>query len=389
MNILFLTNAYPDFESSCRGIFIKKMILGLKEAGYSVSVVTPKIFKGSPFVENQQGIKIYRFPFFSGNRLLAEYENIPYLRMIFYCLTGFFFAFFVALKERCQLIHAHWAIPTGLIGAFVKLILGKPLLVTVHGGDYRMAMRGSIFLRRSFLFVCKQAKRLTCVSEVLRKDLEKIGIPKEKISTFPMGIDNSFLRVGKEREEEPKGAFLTILSNRKLLPIYNVSLLIKAIPMVVREEPQTRFLLAGDGPDRQFLERRTRDLNVESSVQFLGWVLHEKMSDLLSKSDIYVSTSLDDGTSVSLLEAMASGAFPIVTDIASNREWVVNGKNGFLVSVEDERMLARRIIEAIRNRELLRRSRTENIIMIEGKAFWPIITENVKKIYGDLIRSKS
>ena len=124
--------------------------------------------------------------------------------------------------------------------------------------------------------------------------------------------------------------------------------------MVVKEEPHTRFLFAGDGPDRLSLEKEARDLKIESSVQFLGWVLHEEMADLLSKSDIYISTSLDDGTSVSLLEAMASGAFPIVTDIASNREWIVNGKNGFLVSIEDEKMLARRIIEAIRNRELLR-----------------------------------
>ena len=109
-SILFLTNAYPDFESSCRGIFIKKMIFCLQEAGYSVSVVTPKIFKGSPYMEYQQGVKIYRFPFFSGNRLLAEYNRIPYLRMIFYCLTGFFFTFFVVLKERCQLIHVHRSI---------------------------------------------------------------------------------------------------------------------------------------------------------------------------------------------------------------------------------------------------------------------------------------
>ena len=132
------------------------------------------------------------FPFFSGNRLLAEYKRIPYLRMIFYYLTGFFFTFFVALKERCQLIHAHWAIPTGLIGAFVKLILRRPLLVTVHGGDYRMAMSDSLFLKRFFLFVCKKAKHLTCVSEVLRKDLEQIGIPKEKITTFPWGSTTPF-----------------------------------------------------------------------------------------------------------------------------------------------------------------------------------------------------
>jgi glycosyltransferase involved in cell wall biosynthesis len=62
------------------------------------------------------------------------------------------------------------------------------------------------------------------------------------------------------------------------------------------------------------------------------------MADLLSQTDIYVSTSLYDGTSVSLLEAMGSGAFPIVTDIPSNREWISPGQNGFLVSVNGEKL---------------------------------------------------
>ena len=181
----------------------------------------------------------------------------------------------------------------------------------------------------------------------------------------------------------------TILSNRNLLLIYNVSLLIRAIPIVLKEEPETKFLIAGDGVEKEALEREVKNLNINSSVKFFGRVPHDEMPNLLSQADIYVSTSLYDGTSVSLLEAMGSGAFPIVTDIPANREWIINGENGFLVPVKDEKMLARRIIEAIRNRELLQRSRMENLSMIERKAFWPVIMEKVKKIYEDLIPSRS
>ena len=60
----------------------------------------------------------------------------------------------------------------------------------------------------------------------------------------------------------------------------------------------------------------------------------------LGQADIYVSTSLHDGTSVSLLEAMGSGAFPIVTDIPSNREWIHHGQNGFLVPVNEEKIFS-------------------------------------------------
>ena len=81
-SILFLTNAYPDFEDSYRGIFIKKMAQLLQNDGYQISVVTPKIYRSSRYFEEQNGIKVYRFPFFAGSKLLIEYNKIPYLRMI-------------------------------------------------------------------------------------------------------------------------------------------------------------------------------------------------------------------------------------------------------------------------------------------------------------------
>ena len=61
----------------------------LKTDGYDIAVVTPKIYKKSRYVEEQNGMKVYRFPFFSGNRLLIEYDKIPYLRMCFYYVSGF------------------------------------------------------------------------------------------------------------------------------------------------------------------------------------------------------------------------------------------------------------------------------------------------------------
>jgi hypothetical protein len=109
MNILFLTNAYPDFDTSYRGIFIQKMATLLQNEGYEISVVTPKVFRNSPHFEKRSGIKVYRFPFFSRNRLLIEYRKVPYLRMLLYYVTGFFLTLYAAFRNRCRLIHAHWA----------------------------------------------------------------------------------------------------------------------------------------------------------------------------------------------------------------------------------------------------------------------------------------
>jgi glycosyltransferase involved in cell wall biosynthesis len=123
-------------------------------------------------------------------------------------------------------------------------------------------------------------------------------------------------------------------------------------------------------------------------VQFLGWVKHEEMPKLLSQANIYISTSLDDGTSVSLLEAMASGAFPIVTDIPSNREWISDGENGFLVPIDEERFLAEKILEAIRNHDLREGSRDKNFSLIKEKALWPVTIAKTKEIYKMVLDSK-
>ncbi len=388
-SICFITNAYPDFESSGRGMFIKKMALLLKESGYQISVVTPKIYARSHYVEEQEGIKVYRFPFFSGDRPLIEYKKIPYFKMVFYYLTGFFLTSYVVFKYKCHLIHAHWAIPTGLIGVWVGSFLKTPLIVTIHGSDFRIGGTKPFMIKKIFLYVCKRAKHIICVSEVLRREIEKLGIKEEKISVSPMGVDEPFFKPLINRRVNRIDQWFTILSNRQLQPIYNLSLLIRAIPMVLKEEPNARFIIAGIGSEREKLEKQVKNLNINSNVQFLGWVTHEEMPKLLSQADIYISTSLDDGTSISLLEAMASGAFPIVTDIPSNREWISDGENGFLVPIEEERFLAEKILEAIRNQELREGSRDKNFCLIKEKALWPVTIEKAKEIYKMALDSKS
>jgi len=385
MRILFLTNAYPDFESSYRGIFIKKMASLLQKDRYQISVVTPKIYKGSHYFEEQSGIKVYRFPFFARNKLLIEYEKIPFFRMMFYYVTGFSLTIYAVLRNKCDVIHAHWAIPTGLIGAWVGSLLRKPLFVTIHGTDLRMALEGSEFVRRLFIYVCEKADHLNCVSEVQKKEMEQLGITSKETSTFPMGIDDAFLEIGKNRRSELNKRPFIILSNRNLLPIYNVSLLVRAIPIVLKEEPETKFLIAGDGTEKGALEREVKNLNINSSVKFLGRVSHEEMPNLLSQADIYVSTSLHDGTSVSLLEAMGSGAFPVVTDIPANREWIINGENGLLISADEPRSLANKIIDAIRDPRLLEKGRIENLSIV-GKALWPANIEKIKRVYSKVLK---
>lgn len=380
-SILFLTGAYPDFDSSYRGIFIKKLATLLSEEGYLISIVTPKIYKRSPSYEQKDGIRVYRFPFFSENKPLIQYKKIPYFRMILYYIIGFLVTLYVTLKNKCYLIHAHWAIPIGLIGTVSGLLLNRPLIVTIHGSDHRMAVERSGFFKKIFLFVCRRAEHVHCVSNSMKEEIEKWGIEEERISAFPMAVDVSFLQVGRNRKYEKKDEPLTVLSNRNLHPIYNISLLIRAIPYVIKKNSKYRFVIAGEGPERSDLEQQANNLNINHYITFLGKIPHEEMSCLLSRTDIYVSTSKSDGTSVSLLEAMASGAFPIVTSISSNKKWVSDGENGFLVPLENEVILAEKIIEAGQNMTLRKDATRKNIEIIEERAEEKKNTSKIIEIY--------
>jgi L-malate glycosyltransferase len=384
-SILLLSNAYPDVPSSYRGIFIKRIALQLQSEGWKVSVVTPKIFRESEYFKEEKGVRVFRFPFFAGDRLLIEYSKIPYLRMILYYVTGTFLTLYVVLRHQCRLIHAHWAIPTGPIGAVIGMLLRRPLFVTLHGSDMRMATQSS-FLRAVFLWVCKRARHLTCVSEEIKRGLEKMGIDSIKIAVFPMGVDDRFFDIGMKRGGRKKDQSLTVLSNRNLQPIYNVSHLIRAIPGVLGVVPNARFLIAGDGLERENLREEVGRLGIAASVEFLGKIPHEDMPSLLEKTDVYVSTSLSDGTSVSLLEAMASGAFPVVTDIAANKEWITDGMNGFLVPIDDETSLAHKIIQSLRNKGLTEEARQKNWKVVREKAYLKHHMDHLRGIYEPYVR---
>jgi glycosyltransferase involved in cell wall biosynthesis len=93
------------------------------------------------------------------------------------------------------------------------------------------------------------------------------------------------------------------------------------------ERPELRLVVTGDGSLHDRLRDEAREVLPSDRVEFVGRVDAARMADLLSRANVYLSASLSDSTSVSLLEAMASGAVPVVSDIEGNREWVADGES--------------------------------------------------------------
>src|SRR5205814_2137812 len=110
-----------------------------------------------------------------------------------------------------------------------------------------------------------------------------------------------------------------VVSLRQFEPLYDLPTLLHALPAVRAAVPGLRVTLAGSGPLQGALERLARQLGIADMVRFAGRLPHAALSPLLSQAAVYVSTSRSDSTSISLLEAMATGAVPVVSDIPGNR----------------------------------------------------------------------
>jgi glycosyltransferase involved in cell wall biosynthesis len=142
---------------------------------------------------------------------------------------------------------------------------------------------------------------------------------------------------------------IVVVSVRKHEPIYAVDTLIRAIPIVLARSSDVRFMVFGSGTQTSRLIRLAEELKAEQFVHFSGTVPRDKLLAHVKGCDIYVSTSLSDGTSSSLVEAMVLGVPVVVTSITGNAEWISDNVNGLMFQEEDSEGLARIIIDLARN----------------------------------------
>jgi glycosyltransferase involved in cell wall biosynthesis len=125
---------------------------------------------------------------------------------------------------------------------------------------------------------------------------------------------------------------------------------------------------------------------VNECVKFEGWVDHDELPGWLASSKVYVSTSLSDSLAISNLEAMACGIFPIVTDIPSNREWIEDGENGFIVPTDDPEILAQRMVEAMGNEKIREKAGIHNRRIVGERANWNKNMMEIEELYRVLVR---
>jgi len=236
------------------------------------------------------------------------------------------------------------------------------VVLSFWGSDVFVEPNSSMMKRLVLRYLVKHTDLINSVAEYMTDGLISMGADEDKIVTLQYGVDSSFF---KSPERLPSRE-TTVISTRALEKIYNIDLLIKSIPAVA-QSIALKVLIIGEGSRERQLKELVNNLGLAQIVGFIGPVSHAQMPDYLNSADIYVSTSFSEGASLSLLEAMACGVFPIVSNIPANKEWITSGKNGFLVSLDDFAELAKSIVEASRNAGLRRKAAEVNRKMVEQK----------------------
>lgn len=277
--------------------------------------------------------------------------------VFFYKIKSFFpFNFFqlkkIIKKVKPDIFHAHYA---GVNGFLASLVSFHPFVLTAWGSDILIA--GKHFIKKFFVeYALKKADLITCDAKHMQNAIEKMGVSISKIKIIYFGVDVLRFSPGEKSKELSKKLEIlncpTIISLRSLESVYNIETLITAIPLVLKEIPETKFIIAGRGSEAEKLKNLAESLKVSNSIRFIEWIEQNNLPNYLKVADIYVSTSLSDaGIASSTAEAMACGICPIITDFGDNKDWVKDGENGFLMPLKDYKFLAQKIIYLLKNPE--------------------------------------
>jgi glycosyltransferase involved in cell wall biosynthesis len=229
-----------------------------------------------------------------------------------------------------DVVHVHWLTSYGLLALLSGV---RPLVATAHGDDLLIAP-GNRLLRPIVRRVLRAATLVTVPSPQMAEVARSLARPETPIEVMQYGVETErlFALGDRVRAEIPAGRPLSIVSARPLLELYRFDVLLDALALLDPEEPWSVELF-GDGPERSALEARASDLGLADRVAFHGQRPAERVEEALGGADLYVSVAESDGASVALLEALALGPVPVLSDIESNRSWVEDGANGVLVRI--------------------------------------------------------
>lgn len=293
-------------------------------------------------------------------------------------LVAFWKLYRLLAKERPDVVHTHTA-KAGSLGRLAAVLAGVPVRIhTFHGHVFhgyfgRLTTTLFILIERVLALF---TTRIVAISEAQRFDLlSRYRIASaEKFSVIPLGLDLApFLgnRVRTAPAPGVTGSVATLGFVGRLVPVKNPCMALNVLARLARNPlvSGVRLVMVGDGALRTLLQEQVRRLGLETQVVFAGWM--QDLADVYANMDLIIMTSVNEGTPVALIEAMAAGRAFVATrvggvvDLMVGTETVVRGEtgrplfsvfaNGILAESGDEEGFAAAVAFLLRDCELMKK----------------------------------
>lgn len=224
-----------------------------------------------------------------------------------------------------DVIHVHQANSIGFFTVLANRKTKKRIALTAWGSDLLINPKKSILLRIMVKYILKNVDTITSDSEFMADEIRNLNNKTEKeIVICNFGVTEFDIPIVKKK---------IIYSNRTHNPLYRIDEVLKAFARFKQSTYSEDWILkvAGRGSETESLKQLVKNLKIEDTVEFVGFVNAETNAFLYAESTYFISLPNSDATAVSLLEAMYFKCIPILSNLPANEEWVKTGVNGLIV----------------------------------------------------------
>ena len=312
--------------------------------GHNVTVLTAHMH-GLPLEEYKDGIRLIRIP-----SLRSESFRASFFTMLAYVLSGLWAGLRLIRLDRPDIIHTHFAVPSGALAWMLSVLTGIPYVLTAHLGD----VPGGVPEKTGKWFrwlepftkpIWKRAKRVVAVSEFTRQlALQHYSVD---IQVIPNGADVTHLAPSEIKVNTPPRLVFAGRFVYQKNPVAIVQILSQL------KDLNWQCAMLGNGPMLEDIKREIGKSGMNERFDLPGWVTPEQVLDHFSKSDILFMPSFSEGLPVVGVQALAKGLAIVASRIGGFLDLVDENKNGYLIDVQDKDAFAGILRELISDTDLL------------------------------------
>ena len=305
-------------------------------------------------------------------------------------------------EVEADVFEAHAVSGFGIPKALKKQGSNKPFIHTIHGvlaDEYEQARKShqqtlrnklaNLLMKHLAKLEAETAKEATAIVTISKYSVEKIqqyyGVNPNKIQIVPNGVDIEAFKPSKNqtalKQQFNLGTGPSVLFVGNLIPRKGLLFLVKAAKVIVKQQPDTKFLIAGEGPLKNQLISSIKEENLSSNFTFLGRIEEKLLPSLYNCSDVFVLPSIQEGQGIVLLEAQASGKPVVAFDIGGIREAVQNGETGLLVNPGESDALAEALIKLLNDKTMHEKMGANGRKFIVENYTWDICSQKMLTVY--------